>query len=367
MSLNSGLFARYLNHGLRVGGKIQDPLGGCRLAPIEADDNEVISFLDVGNRDRMRISGSSTGGCEEDGLDRQGSCQPAAPGDSVDKSIEPGGESRGDGYEPALPPDRAEEPGVEAHSATLVRKRSLSLTAHVSFTFSRYAATVTHRVLIAEDDDAVRRSVARALRFEGYDVVTAENGERALVEAAKDPPDAIVLDIMMPLLDGLTVCRKIRATGDGTPILMLTAKHELADRVAGLDAGADDYLVKPFALEELLARVRALLRRRELPADSGLLRLVDLSLDPATRTVRRGERDVDLTKTEFDLLELLLMNSGIVLTRDTIYDRIWGFNFVTSSNSLDVYVGYLRRKTEAAGEPRLIHTVRGVGYVAREK
>jgi two-component system response regulator MprA len=148
---------------------------------------------------------------------------------------------------------------------------------------------------------------------------------------------------------------------------MLTAKHELADRVAGLDAGADDYLVKPFALEELLARVRALLRRRELPADSGILRIADLSLDPAARTVRRGSRLVDLTKTEFDLLELLVMNSGIVLSRDTIYDRIWGFDFATSSNSLDVYVGYLRRKTEANDEPRLIQTVRGVGYVAREQ
>lgn len=226
---------------------------------------------------------------------------------------------------------------------------------------------MTHRVLIAEDDDAVRRSVERALKFEGYDVVTAENGERALVEAAKEPPDAIVLDIMMPVLDGMAVCRKMRAAGDATPILMLTAKHELADRVAGLDAGADDYLTKPFALEELLARVRALLRRREVPPDSGLLRLADLTLDPAARTVARGERPVDLTKTEFDLLELLLMNSGIVLSRDTIYDRIWGFDFATSSNSLDVYVGYLRRKTEGEGEPRLIHTVRGVGYVARRQ
>ena len=224
-----------------------------------------------------------------------------------------------------------------------------------------------HRVLIAEDDDAVRRSIERALRFEGYEVVTAENGERALVEAAQEPPDAIVLDIMMPVLDGMAVCRRLRAAGDSTPILMLTAKHELADRVAGLDAGADDYLVKPFALEELLARVRALLRRRELPSGSGVLRLADLSLDAAARTVTRGDRDVGLTKTEFDLLELLLMNAGIVLSRDTVYDRIWGFDFATSSNSLDVYIGYLRRKTEAEGEPRLIHTVRGVGYVARER
>jgi two-component system response regulator MprA len=224
-----------------------------------------------------------------------------------------------------------------------------------------------YRILIAEDDDAVRRSVERALKYEGYDVVATENGERALIEAAKQPPDAIVLDIMMPIVDGMAVCRRLRAAGDSTPILMLTARHELADRVAGLDAGADDYLVKPFALEELLARVRALLRRRDLPADAGVLKVSDLVVDPAARTVRRGERLVDLTKTEFDLLELLVMNAGIVLSRDTIYDRIWGFDFETSSNSLDVYVGYLRRKTEEAGETRLIHTVRGVGYVAREQ
>lgn len=224
-----------------------------------------------------------------------------------------------------------------------------------------------HRILIAEDDDAVRRSVERALKYEGYEVVTVENGERALVEMAKAPPDAMVLDIMMPLVDGMAVCRRLRAAGDSTPILMLTAKHGLADRVAGLDAGADDYLVKPFALEELLARVRALLRRREVATDAPAFRVGDLSLDPAARIVRRGDRIVDLTKTEFDLLELLVMNAGIVLTRDTIYERIWGFDFETSSNSLDVYIGYLRRKTEDAGEPRLIHTVRGVGYVAREQ
>jgi two-component system response regulator MprA len=222
-------------------------------------------------------------------------------------------------------------------------------------------------ILIAEDDDAVRRSVERAFKFEGYEVTAVENGERALVEAAKAPPDAIVLDIMMPILDGMAVCRKLRSAGDQTPVLMLTAKHELADRVAGLDAGADDYLVKPFALEELLARMRALLRRREVPDDAGVLTLGDLVLDPAARTVMRGDRPVECTKTEFDLLELLLMNRGIVLSRDTIYDRIWGYDFETSSNSLDVYIGYLRRKTEEAGESRLIHTVRGVGYVARER
>lgn len=224
-----------------------------------------------------------------------------------------------------------------------------------------------HRILIAEDDDAVRRSVERALRYEGYDVATAEDGEKALIEAAKQPPDAVVLDIMMPIVDGLAVCRRLRAAGDATPILMLTAKHEVSDRVAGLDAGADDYLVKPFALEELLARVRALLRRREVPEDGSDLRVADMTLDPAARTVSRGQRKIQLTKTEFDLLELLMMNSGIVLTRDTIYERIWGFDFETTSNSLDVYIGYLRRKTEADGEARLIHTVRGVGYVARQE
>ncbi len=223
------------------------------------------------------------------------------------------------------------------------------------------------RILIAEDDDAVRRSIERALKFEGYEVDAAEDGERALIAAATRPPDAIVLDIMMPVLDGMSVCRRLRAAGDATPILILTARHELSDRVAGLDAGADDYLVKPFALEELLARLRALLRRRDPAQKGGVLRLADLSLDPAARAVQRGDRSVNLTKTEFDLLELLLMNAGIVLSRDTIYDRIWGFDFATSSNSLDVYIGYLRRKTEEAGEPRLIHTVRGVGYVAREE
>jgi two-component system response regulator MprA len=223
----------------------------------------------------------------------------------------------------------------------------------------------THRILIAEDDAAVRRSVERALKFEGYEVMTAEDGDEALIQAASEPPDAIVLDIMMPKKDGMEVCRRLRAAGDSTPILMLTARHELADRVAGLDAGADDYLVKPFALEELLARVRALLRRREVPADTGIFRVADLAVDPAARTVTRGERRVELTKTEFDLLELLVMNAGIVLSRDTIYERIWGFDFETTSNSLDVYIGYIRRKTEADGEPRLVHTVRGVGYVAR--
>jgi len=223
------------------------------------------------------------------------------------------------------------------------------------------------RILVAEDDEAVRRSVERALRFEEYDVVTAPDGTAALAAIACHVPDAIVLDVMMPGHDGMEVCRRVRAAGDATPILMLTARHELSDRVAGLDAGADDYLVKPFALEELLARVRALLRRSPGAADGAVLRVGDTVLDPAARTVRRAKRDIALTKTEFDLLELLMLNTGIVLGRDVIYERIWGFDFETTSNSLDVYVGYLRRKTEEQGEPRLIHTVRGVGYVAREQ
>ncbi|OFW66704.1 MAG: DNA-binding response regulator [Actinobacteria bacterium RBG_16_68_21] len=223
------------------------------------------------------------------------------------------------------------------------------------------------RILVAEDDEAVRRSVERALRFEEYDVVTAPDGTAALAAIACHVPDAIVLDVMMPGHDGMEVCRRVRAAGDATPILMLTARHELSDRVAGLDAGADDYLVKPFALEELLARVRALLRRSPGAADGAVLRVGDMVLDPAARTVRRAKRDIALTKTEFDLLELLMLNTGIVLGRDVIYERIWGFDFETTSNSLDVYVGYLRRKTEEQGEPRLIHTVRGVGYVAREQ
>ncbi|WKZ83731.1 MAG: response regulator transcription factor [Acidimicrobiia bacterium] len=223
------------------------------------------------------------------------------------------------------------------------------------------------KVLVVEDDAAVRRSVERALGFEGYEVVTAEDGRAGLAAAAMSFPDVIVLDVMMPNMDGLETCRRLREAGDRTPILMLTARHEVADRVAGLDAGADDYLVKPFGVEELLARVRALLRRASPEDPSERIRVADLVLDPAARTVKRGEREIDLTKTEFDLLELMMRNARIVLSRDLIYDRIWGIDFETTSNSLDVYVGYLRRKTETEGEPRLIHTVRGVGYVVREK
>jgi len=222
------------------------------------------------------------------------------------------------------------------------------------------------KVLIAEDDRSVRQSLQRALRYEGYDISLAVDGAEALESIKDDRPDALILDIMMPYVDGLSVCRRVRSKGDDLPILMLTAKHEISDRVAGLDAGADDYLVKPFALEELLARLRALLRRTAPEDIGGSLTFADLSLDPETRRVERGGRPIELTKTEFDLLELLMLNSGIVLTREVIYERIWGYDFGTSSNSLDVYIGYLRRKTETEGETRLIHTVRGVGYSLRE-
>jgi len=222
------------------------------------------------------------------------------------------------------------------------------------------------KVLIAEDDRSVRQSLQRALRYEGYDIGLAVDGAEALEAVKDDRPDALILDIMMPHVDGLSVCRRIRSKGDDLPILMLTAKHEISDRVAGLDAGADDYLVKPFALEELLARLRALLRRTAPEDLAGPLTFSDLSVDPEKRQVERDGIPIELTKTEFDLLELLMLNAGIVLTREVIYDRIWGYDFGTSSNSLDVYIGYLRRKTEAEDQPRLIHTVRGVGYVLRE-
>ena len=204
------------------------------------------------------------------------------------------------------------------------------------------------------------------LAYEGYRVRLAVDGAEALASVLEAPPDVIVLDVMMPNVDGLTACRRLRERGDRTPVLMLTARHEVGDRVAGLDAGADDYLVKPYALDELLARLRALLRRTSVTGDEGVLRVGDLVVDPLRRQAWRGSRAVELTKTEFDLLELLLYNAGIVLTRDQIYERIWGYDFETSSKSLDVYISYLRHKTEAAGEARLIHTVRGVGYTARE-
>jgi len=220
---------------------------------------------------------------------------------------------------------------------------------------------------VADDDPAVRESLRRSLAFNGYDVITAPDGEEALRLVRENRPDAVVLDVMMPRLDGLQACRALRSTGDDIPVLLLTARDAVADRVAGLDAGADDYLPKPFALEELLARLRALLRRvpREETADE-LLSFADLTLDLASRDVRRGERSVRLTRTEFALLELLMRNPRRVLSREYILEEVWGFDFPTTANSLEVYVGYLRRKTEEDGEIRLVHTVRGVGYVLRE-
>lgn len=224
------------------------------------------------------------------------------------------------------------------------------------------------RILIAEDDRAVREALDRALRLEGYETSLAAHGSEALeVLERGGQVDAVVLDILMPHVNGLDVCRKLRSRGDRTPVLMLTARHEVGDRVAGLDAGADDYLTKPFALDELLARIRALLRRAGPPPEAGVLRYQDLELDPNSRRARRGERLIDLTKTEYGLLELLMINAEVVLQRDLIYERIWDIHFETTSNSLDVYIGYLRRKIEDEGETRLIHTVRGVGYVLRER
>ncbi len=223
------------------------------------------------------------------------------------------------------------------------------------------------RILVVDDDRAVRESLRRSLSFNGYSVALAQDGLEALDLIASDRPDALVLDVMMPRLDGLEVCRQLRSTGDDLPILVLTARDSVSERVAGLDAGADDYLPKPFALEELLARMRALLRRTT-PDDgeSPAMTFADLSLDPVTREVTRGQRQISLTRTEFALLEMLIANPRRVLTRSRILEEVWGFDFPTSGNALEVYVGYLRRKTEAEGEPRLIHTVRGVGYVLRE-
>ncbi len=221
------------------------------------------------------------------------------------------------------------------------------------------------RILVVDDDPAVSASLDRALRLEGYTVDTAADGTTALRTLAAARPDAVVLDLGLPDLDGLEVCRHLRAGGDDTPVLMLTARDAVDDRVHGLDAGADDYLVKPFALAELLARLRALLRRRA--GDEGeALRFGDLSLDLSSREARRGDRSFSLTRIEFDLLELFLRHPRQVLTREVILDRVWGYHFDSGTNSLAVYVGYLRRKTEAGDEPRCIHTVRGVGYVLRE-
>jgi two-component system, OmpR family, response regulator MprA len=223
------------------------------------------------------------------------------------------------------------------------------------------------KILVVDDERAVRESLRRALELQGYEVELAGDGAEALARLnANGHPDAIVLDILMPEIDGLEVCRQLRRAGNSVPVLMLTARDAVGDRVEGLDAGADDYLVKPFALEELLARVRALLRRGAASVD-GVLRFADLELDPQTREVRRGDLRIELTRTEFNLLELFMLNPRQVLTRSIIFERVWGYDFGFASNSLDVYIGYLRRKTEVGGKPRLIHTVRGVGYALRDE
>ena len=230
---------------------------------------------------------------------------------------------------------------------------------------ARMGSVTSTTILIAEDDHQVREALERrVLRFEGYGVLTANDGAAALAAIDEHHPDAVILDVMMPLVDGLSACRRLRARGDRTPVLMLTARVEVEDRVAGLDAGADDYLAKPFALDELLARLRALLRR-SLPNPDGPLVVADLVLDAEGRQVRRGDRMIELTRTEFQILELLMLHAGKVLDRATMYAEIWGYDFETSSKSLDVHTRYVRRKLEANGEPRLIQTVHGVGYVLR--
>lgn len=228
------------------------------------------------------------------------------------------------------------------------------------------------RILVVDDDRAVRESLRRSLQFNGYTVQLAGDGQQAMDVLATQRPDAMVLDVMMPRMDGLEVCRRLRGTGDDMPILVLTARDAVSDRVAGLDAGADDYLPKPFALEELLARLRALLRRSPpdgagaTGAAGAALEFADLVLDQGTREVVRRARRISLTRTEFSLLELFMRHPRQVLTRSRILEDVWGYDFPTSGNALEVYVGYLRRKTEAGGEPRLIHTMRGVGYALRE-
>jgi two-component system response regulator MprA len=227
----------------------------------------------------------------------------------------------------------------------------------------------TPRVLVVDDDRAVRESLRRSLEFNGYAVTLAGDGAEALASIAGQPPDALVIDVMMPRLDGIETTRALRSAGNDLPILVLTARDSVGDRVEGLDAGADDYLTKPFALEELLARLRALLRRTHTGDGTGpdeVLSFSDLTLDLGTREVVRGGRPIELTRTEFALLEMFMRRPRRVLERSFILEEVWGFDFPTTANSLEVYVGYLRRKTEAAGEPRLIHTVRGVGYVLKE-
>jgi two-component system response regulator MprA len=222
------------------------------------------------------------------------------------------------------------------------------------------------KILVVDDERAVRDSLRRALELEGYEVELAGDGGEALTRLeSESDPDAMILDVLMPPPDGLEVCRTLRLSGSRLPVLMLTARAEVENRVEGLEAGADDYLTKPFALEELLARLRALLRRTSA-ASGETLRFADLELDPKTREVRRDAEPIELTRTEFSLLELFMINPRQVLTRSLIFERVWGYDFGAGSNSLDVYIGYLRRKTEAGGRPRLIHTVRGVGYALRE-
>jgi two-component system response regulator MprA len=242
----------------------------------------------------------------------------------------------------------------------------LQAASHELLTSNAHNAHV--KILVVDDERAVRESLRRALELEGYEIELAEDGRQALDRlVAEAEPDAVILDVLMPGMDGLEVCRTLRGQGSRLPVLMLTARTQVEDRVEGLDAGADDYLMKPFALEELLARVRALLRRSGDDGSSGdMLRFADLELEPGTREVRRAGEQIELTRTEFSLLELFLLNPRQVLTRSVIFERVWGYDFGFASNSLDVYIGYLRRKTEAGGKPRLIHTVRGVGYALRE-
>ncbi|MER6306740.1 response regulator transcription factor [Streptomyces sp. NPDC001739] len=226
------------------------------------------------------------------------------------------------------------------------------------------AAKRLDRVLVVDDDAMILRSLGRGLRLNGFDVALAEDGPTALAQLAKTPPDVIVLDVSLPGISGIEVCRTLRADGDEVPVLMLSALDELADRVAGLQAGADDYLVKPFALKELVLRLQALLRRRP-PAGRDLVQVGDLVLDTAAREVTYGGTAVELTRREFELLEVLARNAGVVLTRDQLLDRVWGYDFEVRTDAVDTFVSYLRRKTEAGGRPRLVHTVRGVGFVLR--
>jgi two-component system response regulator MprA len=269
---------------------------------------------------------------------------------------------------PGLPhPDLStmvtDEPGRDRHSRSGRRSRPEGSSAN--FTRTRDHSAMP-KVLVVDDEPAVRRALERALRLDSYDVALAADGEEALDALASSPADAVILDVAMPRLDGLEVCRRMRQAGDRTPVLMLTARDAIDDRVLGLDVGADDYLVKPFALRELQARLRALLRRAGDGTDGETLSYADLVLDPVAHEVRRGDRLIELSRTEFLLLELFLQHPRQVLTRSTIFERVWGYDFGPTSNALGVYMGYLRRKTEAAGEPRLLHTVRGVGYVLRD-